>query len=176
MRQAPVKATRAAAMTPMDKSKPKLIFASPEVISAMAAKPVNMTLSMIKPHNNRAQFPSFLNPSSRCWPVAWAYSCPKRKVGYFMTNARTMNNSKSIPNKAPARVDCTRWETPMQTAAKSRPGPRMAKNRRLNLMLRTEPARKILWYQKPERYSVKARPNHDLKADEKLGRLEKPSM
>jgi len=43
--------------------------------------------------------------------------------------ARTSTPTRPKPVSAPARVDCTRCETPMAVAAQSSPGPKAVQNR-----------------------------------------------
>ena len=42
-----------------------------------------------------------------------------------MTFAKITNPKITKPNSAPARVDCTRWDTPIAVQAKSIPGPKV---------------------------------------------------
>jgi hypothetical protein len=57
--------------------------------------------------------------------VTLAYRDPCSKKGYFMTFAKITNPKITKPNSAPARVDCTRWDTPIAVQAKSIPGPKV---------------------------------------------------
>ena len=62
-------------------------------------------------------------------PVAAAYRGPYSKNGYLRIRARRITPDRPKPAKAPARVDCTKWEIPIAVAAQSRPGPKADQNR-----------------------------------------------
>ena len=56
----------------------------------------------------KCQRPSFLYPSIRLVPVAFAYRELNSKNGYFKILAKSTIATRPNPNSAPALVDCTR--------------------------------------------------------------------
>ena len=60
--------------------------------------------------------------------VEFAYLEPYSKKGYFSKVTRITNPKMSNPKSAPARVDWTKWETPIAVLANNIPGPAVFEN------------------------------------------------
>ena len=59
------------------------------------------------------------------FPVALAYLDPNSKKGYFNKFAKITAHNNPKPNKAPALVLWTRWDTPIAVLANKIPGPKV---------------------------------------------------
>jgi len=105
-------------------SSPRTAMATPAVTNVTTAVMVNMVARVSRAKTTRTQRPWRRYPSSKECPVAAAYWGPKRKAGNLTTLATITTKSMASPKVAPARVDCTRCETPTAAPAKRRPGPK----------------------------------------------------
>ena len=76
-------------------------------------------------YNQSIHFPMRLYPSIMLSPVAFAYRLPYSKNGYLKRLAAMMNPTNANPKLAPARVLCTKCETPIAVLANRIPGPRV---------------------------------------------------
>ncbi|WP_419162431.1 hypothetical protein [Candidatus Palauibacter sp.] len=93
-------------------------------IASAASEMIAVTRVMAR-NSHSAQRPMSRYPSTRLRRVAAAYRAPYSKKGYLRMSAKTITPTKANPASAPARVDCTRWETPTEVAAQMRPGPKL---------------------------------------------------